>query len=117
MKDEDEGCTACPECGSPCPLGTRFYISERASALEAALKVLQEPVYDDPTWLRNEVRRQRTVIKALYEQVHELRVALGDNGARGFACPHCEKAMTFCEKHGPYRRTDENQCPACRRGE
>lgn len=47
----------------------------------------------------------------------ELERALGDHGARGFACPHCEKAMTFCEKHGPYRRTDENQCPACRRGE
>lgn len=38
-------------------------------------------------------------------------------GARGYACPCCGKMLSICGKHGPYRRSDENQCPACRRGE
>jgi hypothetical protein len=36
----------------------------------------QDAVWDDPVWLRNEVRRQRVVIKALYEQVQVLRESL-----------------------------------------
>ena len=41
----------------------------------------------------------------------------GGMGARGYACPCCGKQLSICKKHGPYRRTDENQCPACWRGE
>lgn len=38
-------------------------------------------------------------------------------GARGLECPCCWRALSLCERHGLYMRTDENQCPACRRGE
>lgn len=38
-------------------------------------------------------------------------------GARGYPCPTCSEQLSVCGKHGPYRRTDENQCPACLRGE
>lgn len=49
-------------------------IGETDMKMLAAMKST-DAVYDDPTWLRNEVRRQRVVIKALYEQVMELREA------------------------------------------
>jgi hypothetical protein len=56
-------------------------------------------------------------IAALAGQIRQTEIALGDHGARGFACPHCSEALSICLRHGPYARTDENQCPACRRGE
>lgn len=43
----------------------------RTEWLEAKLAKLQEPVWDDPVWLRNEVRRQREVIRGLCDQLHE----------------------------------------------
>lgn len=45
------------------------------------------------------------------------RALLGDQGAHGYPCPHCGWLLSVCERHGPYTRTDENQCGACRRGE
>lgn len=39
------------------------------------------------------------------------------SGARGLKCPCCSKTLSLCERHGLYVRTDENQCPSCRRGE
>jgi len=38
-------------------------------------------------------------------------------GARGYPCPHCHEPLSLCGQHGPYRRTDENQCPGCLRGD
>jgi hypothetical protein len=44
-------------------------------------------------------------------------LVLLDNGARGVKCPCCSKQLSLCGKHGLYVRADENQCPACMRGE
>jgi hypothetical protein len=35
----------------------------------------------------------------------------------GGVCPCCGTPFSFCAAHGPYVRTDENVCGACRRGE
>ena len=70
-------------------------------------------------WEKTE-ERLHAQIAILQDKLLELRQVernLGDHGARGFPCPHCSKPLTICLKHGPYARTDENQCPACRRGE
>jgi hypothetical protein len=56
--------------------------------------------------------------KAADERIGQLRtLELLDNGARGMFCPCCDARLSLCLKHGPYVRTEENQCPACRRGE
>lgn len=47
----------------------------------------------------------------LYQEVRYWR------GAVGMTCPCCRKMLSLCGRHGPYVRTDENQCGACRRGE
>jgi hypothetical protein len=67
----------------------------------------------------------RRVLEAIHgerqaadERMAELRtLELLDSGARGMFCPCCDKRLSLCLKHGLYPRTDENQCPACRRGE
>ena len=38
----------------------------------------QDPVVDDPVWLRNEVRRLRVVVKAQYGELERLRARLGE---------------------------------------
>lgn len=49
--------------------------------------------------------------------LHQEVPAAMQGGARGYPCPCCHEPLSICGQHGPYRRTDENQCPACRRGE
>jgi hypothetical protein len=47
----------------------------------------------------------------------EAQPAHKHQGARGYPCPRCQVMLSVCDQHGPYVRTDENQCGACRRGE
>ena len=54
--------------------------------------------------------------EAANAEIERLNALIGDNSARGFKCPNCTESLTLCKSHGLYRRTDENQCPVCRRG-
>lgn len=80
---------------------------------------------DTGTQLAEVTEQARRVLEALAcereaadERIRQLRtLELLDSGALGMLCPCCSKVLSLCLKHGLYVRTDENQCPACMRGE
>lgn len=66
---------------------------KRIAWLEAQLARMREPVWDDPVWLRNEVRRQREVIRGLCDELHPLgRCTCGGEGR----CDWCQRACPAC---------------------
>lgn len=62
------------------------------------------------------LERERDELKAHVRRL-EAQLAHKHQGARGYPCPRCQVMLSVCDQHGPYVRTDENQCGACRRGE
>lgn len=84
LKAENERLRTTPEMA-----GHTWCKLERALAAEAKIAKLEEPNFDDPLWLRNEVRRLRGVVKDLCDRILHPNGRCTCGGGGSGSCDWC----------------------------